>query len=342
PPQHLRRRAGAPPALAPGDRAQASSPGGAAGRRRGLRRVGGDGPARGPERRAPPHRPGAARAAAHDRARLAPRLRHPARQEGLPAHERELRPLPAARARAAGPRQEARHGRAGARRAHALAGERAPGRGAGGLPVGGVIPVAAVAAVIDIGSNSVLLLTVAVDRGRARVLDQALAVTRLGTGLRPGGRLDADALALTEAHGADLDGAHAAVGAVLAASELPARARAAGARLAASGGTATALAALDLRLGAYVPRRVHGHVLARTALAGLTARLARMTAAERAALPGLDPGRGAILPAGALVLERVADALGADRIVVSDHGVRHAYLRAALARDGLPADFREL
>jgi len=104
----------------------------------------------------------------------------------------------------------------------------------------------------------------------------------------------------------------------------------------------TALAALDLRLGAYVPRRVHGHVLARTALAGLTARLARMTAAERAALPGLDPGRGAILPAGALVLERVAGALGADRIVVSDHGVRHAYLRAALARDGLPADFGEL
>ncbi len=298
---------------------------------------------------------------------------------------------------------------------------------------------------IDIGSNSVLLLTVAVDRGRARVLDHALAVTRLGTGLRPGGRLDADALAqtrdavvafaararargaprvwafataalreaadgsaaadaiaaaagvpvevlsgereaalayaavaaeetpllvadvggrtteltlgvgervlgaaslplgalaLTEAHGADLDGALAAVGAVLAASELPARARAAGARLAASGGTATALAALDL--GAYVPRRVHGHVLARTALAGLTARLARMTAAERAALPGLDPGRGAILPAGALVLERVAGALGADRIVVSDHGVRHAYLRAALARDGLPADFGEL
>ncbi len=310
-------------------------------------------------------------------------------------------------------------------------------------------PAAAVAAVIDIGSNSVLLLTVAVERGRARALDEALATTRLGTGLRPGGRLDADALArtrdavvafaararargaprvwafataalrdaadgsaaagaiagaagvpvevlsgereaalayaavaaatragetpllvadvggrtteltlgvgervlgaaslplgalaLTEAHGAGLDGAHAAVGAVFAASELPARARTAGARLAASGGTATALAALDL--GAYVPRRVHGHVLARTALAGLTARLARMTAAERAALPGLDPGRGAILPAGALVLERVAEALGADRIVVSDHGVSHAFLRAALARDGLPADFGEL
>src|SRR5207245_844927 len=164
----LRRRAGAPPALASGDGAQAASPGGAAGRRRGLRRVGGDGPARGPERRAPPRRPGAACAAAHDRARLAPRLRHPAWQEGLPAHERELRPLPAARARAAGPRQEARHGRAGARRDDALAGERAPGRGAGGLPVGGGSPAAAVAAVIDLGRNSAPPAAVAGGRGRAR------------------------------------------------------------------------------------------------------------------------------------------------------------------------------
>jgi exopolyphosphatase/guanosine-5'-triphosphate,3'-diphosphate pyrophosphatase len=310
-----------------------------------------------------------------------------------------------------------------------------------------------VAATVDIGSNSVLLLTVAVERGRARALDEALATTQLGTGLRPGGGLEAGAvartreaavafaararaggarrvwafataalreaadgaaaagaiaaaagvpvevlsgdqeaalayaavaattragagetpllvadvggrttelglgvgervlaatslplgaLALTEAHGADRDRAEAAVDAVLAASELPARARAAGARLAASGGTATALAALDLGLDAYMRRRVHGHVLAGAALARLTARLARMTAPERAALPGLDPGRAAILPAGALVLDRVARALGADGVVVSDHGVRHAYLRAALARDGLAADFGEL
>src|SRR6266403_1615903 len=93
--------------------------------------------------------------------------------------------------------------------------------------------------------------------GRAADVGGRTTELTLGVGERVLGAasLPLGALALTEAHGADLDGAHAAVGAVLAASELPARARTVGARLAASGGTATALAALDLGLGAYVPRR---------------------------------------------------------------------------------------
>jgi len=142
-----------------------------------------------------------------------------------------------------------------------------------------VSPAAAVAAVIDIGSNSVLLLTVAVERGRARVLDQALAVTRLGTGLRPGGRLDADALARTR-------------DAVVA---FAARARARGAP----------------RVWAFA------------------------TAALREAADG-SATAGAIAATAGVPVE----VLSGD--VVSDHGVRHAYLRAALARDGLPADFGEL
>jgi exopolyphosphatase/guanosine-5'-triphosphate,3'-diphosphate pyrophosphatase len=304
-----------------------------------------------------------------------------------------------------------------------------------------------IAAVIDIGSNSALLLTVAIGAdGRARGIDQALATTRLGTGLRPGGTLDAGArrrardavtafaararasgarrtwafgtgamrdaaggrdfaaelaaasgvpvevlsgerearlawtaaagavdagaaplvvadvggwtteltlgvgdrvldvaslrlgaLALGDAHGADLGRLVAAVDAALV---LPARAR--GARLAASGGTATALAAVDLGLATYDPRRVHRHVLGRAALEGLVARLVAMPAEERGALPGLDPGRAAILPAGAVVLARIAAAVDAPGVTVSDHGVRHGYLRAALAAGGLHADLREL
>jgi exopolyphosphatase/guanosine-5'-triphosphate,3'-diphosphate pyrophosphatase len=304
-----------------------------------------------------------------------------------------------------------------------------------------------IAAVIDIGSNSALLLTVALEAdGRARGIDHALATTRLGTGLRPGGTLDAaarsrtrdavgqfaararaagaqrtwafatgavrdaadgaefaaelesaagvplqvlsgereaclawaaaaaavhagdspllvadvggwtteltlglggdvldvaslrlGALALTDAHGADLRRLGGAVDAALA---VPARAR--GARLAASGGTATALAALDLGLAAYDPRRVHRHLLGRAALEALVARLVAMPVAERAALPGLDPGRAAILPAGAVVLARIAAAIDAPAVTVSDHGVRHGYLRAALAAEGLRADLGEL
>ncbi|HYR96457.1 MAG TPA: hypothetical protein VEM57_06945, partial [Candidatus Binatus sp.] len=148
------------------------------------------------------------------------------------------------------------------------------------------------------------------------------------------------ALALTEAHGADLGRLTAAVDAALAGWDIPPRARAAG--LAASGGTATALAALDLGLSTYDPRRVHGHVLGDVALRSIAARLAAMGVEERRAIPGLDPGRAAILPAGAVVLSRIAAATAAASVTVSDHGVRHGYLRAALAAEGVRVDLGEL
>ena len=298
-----------------------------------------------------------------------------------------------------------------------------------------------VAAVIDIGSNSVLLLSVALDvDGHARGIDGALATTRLAAGLRPGGMLDeaarvrtrdavsafaarartagarwtwafatgavrdatdgrdfaaelgattgvpvevlsgerearlahaaaaaavgsdgaplvvADiggwtteltfgvgdrvldvaslrlgALALTEAHGANLRRVTDAVDAALGGWDMPPRAR--GARLAGSGGTATALAAVDLGLATYDPRRIHGHVLDAAALA-------RLAACRDA--PGLDPGRAAILPAGAAILARIVARIAASAVTVSDHGVRHGYLRAALAAEGVHADLREL
>jgi exopolyphosphatase/guanosine-5'-triphosphate,3'-diphosphate pyrophosphatase len=141
------------------------------------------------------------------------------------------------------------------------------------------------------------------------------------------------ALALSEVPEAKRPGL---VEAALAGSGLPARARESGARLAASGGTATALAAVDLGLATYDPRRVHGHVLHRTALGELGARGAA------AGPPLLDPGRAAVLPAGALILERLSVAAGAAQVRVSDHGVRHAYLGARLAALGIAADLREL
>ncbi len=136
--------------------------------------------------------------------------------------------------------------------------------------------------------------------------------------------------------------ATAAVAAALQASGIGLRERAAGALLAASGGTATALAALDLGLAAYDPARVHGHWLRRETFAALVTRLFRVPRAERARWSGLDPGRAAVLPGGALVLQRVLLAAGRDAVQVSDHGVRHAYLRRRLAEVGVAADLRAL
>jgi exopolyphosphatase / guanosine-5'-triphosphate,3'-diphosphate pyrophosphatase len=310
------------------------------------------------------------------------------------------------------------------------------------------LPAGPVAAVIDVGSNSVLLLVAAAGSRALRVVDEALVTTRLGTGLGEGGALDPAARARTRDAVAALAARARAAGAaevrafatgaarsardgaefaadlaattgvpvevlsgareaelayravaatlgdadepllvgdvggrttelslgrgatieattslplgallltenhvrsdppreildtvawvahtVLARSALPARARASRAALVVSGGTATALAALDLGLDVYDGRRVHGHRMSGAVLHQLVARLGAMPAASRACLPGLDAGRGMILPAGAVVVERLARAAGVDTLRVSDHGVRHAYLRDWLAAE---------
>lgn len=175
------------------------------------------------------------------------------------------------------------------------------------------------------------------------VADIGGLTTELTLGLRE--RIEAaeslalGALALTERFPLDRDDGGcalvverargAAVDRVLAAAHLPACARGRGARLVASGGTATALATLDLGLSSYDARRVHGHVLAVPRLEVLAAR----------ALPVrgvLDPGRAGILPAGAVVLSRLAVAVGAREVVVSDRSVRHAYLVERLRAGGVP------
>ena len=178
-------------------------------------------------------------------------------------------------------------------------------------------------------------------RGPLLVVDVGGGTTELtlGQGETVGetASLSLGALALTES-GASPLAAH--VDGILAGCELPARAALRGASLAASGGTATALAALDLGLAHYDPGRVHGHRLGRDALAALVARLATLPPAAVASLAGLDPGRAAILPAGAVVLERVVAAARAKAVTVSDHGVRHGYLRERLLAAGVPVDFR--
>jgi exopolyphosphatase/guanosine-5'-triphosphate,3'-diphosphate pyrophosphatase len=156
------------------------------------------------------------------------------------------------------------------------------------------------------------------------------------------------ALALTERFlrsdppsSAELAALRDAVDATLA--DAPVVARARGAGVLSSGGTATSLAALDLALSRYEPRRVHGHVLAARMVRALGERLAAESSAALATHPGvLDAGRAAILPAGAIVLDGVLRAVDAITVTVSDHGVRHAYLRERLRALGVAADLGAL
>ncbi|HVV85359.1 MAG TPA: hypothetical protein VHE35_19990 [Kofleriaceae bacterium] len=92
--------------------------------------------------------------------------------------------------------------------------------------------------------------------------------------------------------------------------------------LVASAGTATTLAAVELGLTRYDPDRVHGLALAPARVAELADTLARATAAERRAMPGIEPQRVDVIAAGAAIFARLVVRLRAPQVIVSDRGIR--------------------
>jgi len=101
-----------------------------------------------------------------------------------------------------------------------------------------------------------------------------------------------------------------------------------------SSGTIQALAELAaLRRTGSRPRTVRNLPLRAEELDAIVADLiAAPTAAARAELPGLDPGRADVILGGALVLEQVMRELAVDELVVSDHALREGVLLDAWQR----------
>lgn len=91
-------------------------------------------------------------------------------------------------------------------------------------------------------------------------------------------------------------------------------------------GTATTLAALDLGLRDYDGEAVHGHALTRTGLQAFVRDWLPLSPEQRLARCEIAPKRADVLLAGAVVLERVLAAARAERLVVSDHGLRFGLL----------------
>ena len=94
-------------------------------------------------------------------------------------------------------------------------------------------------------------------------------------------------------------------------------------------GTVTTLATLDLGLAAYDPERTHGHRVSRAAVDEQLARLAGMTLEERLLVPGLEPGRAAVIVAGLVVLREIMEAYDLDEIEVSERDILHGAAYAA-------------
>ncbi len=91
-------------------------------------------------------------------------------------------------------------------------------------------------------------------------------------------------------------------------------------------GTVTTLAAVAQALPEYDATRVHGSPMSLRDLTALLARLATLTTAERAGLPGMEPKRADVIVAGAVLVATVLELGGFDALTVSDRGVRWGLL----------------
>jgi exopolyphosphatase/guanosine-5'-triphosphate,3'-diphosphate pyrophosphatase len=88
-------------------------------------------------------------------------------------------------------------------------------------------------------------------------------------------------------------------------------------------GTLTTLAALDLQLPTYDPRRVSGHILTFETIQQIFNQLRIKTIDEMLVYPQILPGRADVLLAGIVILMEVMKRMNADRITVSDRGLRY-------------------
>ena len=87
-------------------------------------------------------------------------------------------------------------------------------------------------------------------------------------------------------------------------------------------GTIMGLAALDAASRGLALRRVHGYPLRRERLVALQQTMLRMNEAERRRLPGMNPRRADIIPAGNAVLIAALEMLGRETIVVCERALR--------------------
>jgi exopolyphosphatase/guanosine-5'-triphosphate,3'-diphosphate pyrophosphatase len=86
-------------------------------------------------------------------------------------------------------------------------------------------------------------------------------------------------------------------------------------------GTATTVTALALGLPSYDPERIHLSSITLPQVERVYSDLAAMTAAQRAALGPMHPGRVDVIVAGALILRQVVRAVGTGSMVASEHDI---------------------
>ena len=92
------------------------------------------------------------------------------------------------------------------------------------------------------------------------------------------------------------------------------------------GGAMTNLTAVMLGLESYDPVAVQGSILERGEVDRQIEMYRTLDADARRSIVGLQPKRAEVILAGACIVRTVMDKLGADRLTVSDRGLRHGLI----------------
>lgn len=91
-------------------------------------------------------------------------------------------------------------------------------------------------------------------------------------------------------------------------------------------GTITTVAAALMSMAEYDWRRINNFPLTKAALEELSARLTPLSVSERESLPGIEQGRGDILPAGIEILKTIFTTFSKSVMTVSDFGLLEGVL----------------
>lgn len=84
------------------------------------------------------------------------------------------------------------------------------------------------------------------------------------------------------------------------------------------GGTATSLAAIDLQMEIYDPKRIQGYRMDRGTIEAMILQLRYMSREERLQVKGLQPGRVDIIVPGAEIITSLMDTYQIGSIVISE------------------------
>ncbi len=111
-------------------------------------------------------------------------------------------------------------------------------------------------------------------------------------------------------------------------------------RLLGTSGTVTTLASVHLELPHYDRQAVDGLIMPSSAMRGVCARLATMSAQERSGLPCIGDDRASLVVAGCAILEAILDIWPAETLGVADRGIREGILRSLIAADAKAEETR--